>query len=154
MTLANSDISYDSSLEYFAKLSNAVFDSHFYAISRWGLATGGRNLEGYKEASANGMTFVPHPWVGSYDAFAFHPRTICADKTKLKDMVESLNCTLGVLGSDNRLLYEVRRQYLELQMENIFRQVRSLHLHKDPLRLGEWSHRVNTEGRSYVIETS
>ncbi|KAF9550409.1 hypothetical protein EC957_000711 [Mortierella hygrophila] len=100
MIFANSDIFYDSSLEYFAKLSNAAFDSHFYAISRWGLAIGGSNIEGYEDASTNGMTFAPYPWVGSYDIFAFHPWTICADKSKLKDMVESLNYTLGILGSE------------------------------------------------------
>lgn len=152
MIFANSDIFYDSSLEYFAKLSDAVFDSHFYAISRWGLTTGGRDLEGYDDVSANGITYKPYPYHGSYDTFAFQPRTICADKSKLKDMVESLNYTLGVLGSENRLLYEVRRQYPELQMENPFRQVRSIHIHKDSSRPSEWWHRVNTEGRSYVIE--
>ncbi|KAG0309473.1 hypothetical protein BGZ98_001985 [Dissophora globulifera] len=148
---ANSDIFYDSSLEHFTKLSDAVFDSHFYAISRWRLSTGGRSIEGFEDDSAKGFTYEPYPRYGSYDTFAFAPRAICADKAKLKDMVESLNYTLGVLGSENRLLYEVKRQYPALKMENVHRLVKSIHLHKDPSRPLEWNNRVSADGRSYEI---
>ncbi|KAF9278394.1 putative ATP-dependent RNA helicase ddx49 [Linnemannia elongata] len=148
---ANSDIFYDLSLEYFAKLSDSVFDSHFYAMSRWRLSTGGRSIEGFEDDLAKGITYEPYPVYGSYDTFAFAPRAICADKAKLKDLVENLNFTLGVLGSENRLLYEVRRLYPELQMENVCGQVKTFHIHKDPSRPLEWMNRANTDGRSYEI---
>ncbi|KAG0277988.1 hypothetical protein BGZ96_002584 [Linnemannia gamsii] len=71
---ANSDIFYDSSLEYFVKPSDAVFGSHFYAIARWRLSTGGRSIEGFEDNSAKGITYRPYPIYGSYDTFAFAPR--------------------------------------------------------------------------------
>ncbi|KAF9369553.1 putative ATP-dependent RNA helicase ddx49, partial [Podila verticillata] len=113
---ANSDIFFDSSLEYFTQIPDKVFDSTFYAISRWRLAE-------------EGMTPHPYPEWGSYDTFVFKPRVICEDKAKLQDLVASLNYTLGILGSENRLLYEVNRRYPELKMENPVDEVRTVHSH-------------------------
>ncbi|KAG0018896.1 hypothetical protein BGZ82_000308 [Podila clonocystis] len=43
---ANSDIFYDSTLEYFTTISDKVFDSTFYGISRWWLDEGDNDVFG------------------------------------------------------------------------------------------------------------
>ncbi|KAK9761352.1 hypothetical protein K7432_013815 [Basidiobolus ranarum] len=149
---SNADILFDSSLEYFTKVADDVFDEHFYAISRWRLDSKGEDLEGRHVGDPVGMTPHPYPGYGSYDTFVFKPRTICLDKAKLKDMVGSLNYTLGVLGSENRLLYEVKRQYPDIKMANVYREVRTVHLHKDTGRSRDWYNRVNENGKSHYIE--
>ncbi|KAI9231677.1 MAG: hypothetical protein BYD32DRAFT_430249 [Podila humilis] len=151
---ANSDIFYDSTLEYFTTLSDEVFNSTFYAISRWWLDKGDNDIFG-GELDPNrrkGMTPHPYPMYGSYDTFAFKPRMICEDKAKLKDMVASLNYTLGVLGGENRLLYEIKRQYPEMQLENPYKIVKTVHIHQSPLRSTGWAVPVNRNGKSIQIE--
>ncbi|KAG0353500.1 hypothetical protein BC939DRAFT_434363 [Gamsiella multidivaricata] len=135
---ANSDIFFDSSLEYFTKKSDKVFDSTFYAISRWWLA---------KE----GMTPHPYPAYGSYDTFAFKPRVLCTEKAKLQELVANLNYTLGILGAENRLLYEVKRLYPELKLENPVWTIRTVHIHQSQYRSGDWHNRVDEDGKSHRI---
>ncbi|KAF9371823.1 hypothetical protein BGX21_004982 [Mortierella sp. AD011] len=136
---ANSDISYDLTLEYFKKMSDKVFDNTFYAISRWWLTD-------------NGMTPSPYPEWGSYDTFVFSPKTLCQDKTKLKEIVSNLNYTLGISGAENRLLYEVKRQYPELQMINPVYTVKTVHHHNSPYRAKNYDDYVHKGGKSVTIE--
>lgn len=152
---ANSDIFYDSTLEYFTTISDKVFDATFYAISRWWLDEGGDdNVYGGEldPKRRKGMTPHPYPRWGSYDTFAFRPRSICEDKAKLKDMVESLNYTLGVLGGENRLLYEIKRQYPKMRLENPFKTVKTVHIHQSTFRSVAFAERVNHNGKSVVIK--
>ncbi|KAI1299683.1 hypothetical protein EDD11_006445, partial [Mortierella claussenii] len=125
---ANADIFFDSSLEYFTKKSDKVFDATFYAISRWWL-------------TEKGMTPHPYPSYGSYDTFAFKPRVLCEEKAKLQELVVNLNYTLGVLGSENRLLYEVKRLYPKLRMENPVWTVKTVHIHQALYRSSDWYNR-------------
>ncbi|CAO3568665.1 unnamed protein product [Mortierella alpina] len=99
---ANSDIFFDSSLDYFTKISDKVFDSTFYAITRLDLDPG------------VGLTYMPLDSYGSSDTWVFKPRAICEDKVKLQMIVSNLNYTLGHLGGENRMLYEINRQYPNL----------------------------------------
>ncbi|KAF9914608.1 putative ATP-dependent RNA helicase ddx49 [Lobosporangium transversale] len=135
---ANSDISYDMSLEFFTKISDKIFENTFYAISRWRL-------------TEKGMTAFPYPEWGSYDTFVFSPRTICSDKTKLKEIVSNLNYTLGISGSENRLLYEIKRQYPDLQLINPVYTVKTVHHHRSSYRADNYEERVHTNGRSVTI---
>ncbi|KAF9991736.1 putative ATP-dependent RNA helicase ddx49, partial [Entomortierella chlamydospora] len=140
---SNSDIFFDSTLDYFTKIADEVFDQTFYAISRWRLDATGKDIDTGAPGTPLGMTAYPFPTYGSYDTFAFKPKTICSDKVKLKDMVESLNYTMGVLGAENRLLYEVRRQYPEIKLVNPYKDVRTVHIHDSGRRGSTWSDRVN-----------
>ncbi|KAF9179917.1 putative ATP-dependent RNA helicase ddx49 [Haplosporangium sp. Z 11] len=151
---ANSDIFYDSTLEYFMTISDKIFDSTFYAISRWWFDEGDNNIFG-GELSPNrriGMTPYPYPQYGSYDTFAFKPRVICEDKAKLKDLVANLNYTLGSLGAENRLLYEIKRHSPKLRLENPFKTVKTVHMHQSSFRSAAWGERVNLDGKSIEIE--
>ncbi|KAF9945285.1 putative ATP-dependent RNA helicase ddx49, partial [Mortierella alpina] len=150
---ANSDIFFDSTLEYFMTIPDQVFDSTFYAISRWWYDDGGHTMFGddLSPDRPKGMTPYPYPRYGSYDTFAFNPRTICQDKSKLELIVANLNYTLGVLGSENRLLYEIKRQFPELRLENPFKTVKSMHMHNVPFRSGGWENRVNLDGKTAEV---
>ncbi|KAF9975575.1 putative ATP-dependent RNA helicase ddx49 [Mortierella antarctica] len=150
---ANSDIFYDSTLEYFMKISDQIFDSTFYAISRWWYDDGGHTMFGddLSPDRPKGMTPHPYPRYGSYDTFAFQPRAICKDKSKLEIIVASLNYTLGVLGAENRLLYEIKRQYPEMRLENPFKAVKSIHMHSVLSRSAGWENRVNLDGKTVEI---
>ncbi|KAG0268187.1 putative ATP-dependent RNA helicase ddx49 [Linnemannia exigua] len=151
---ANADIFYDSTLEYFATISDEDFDATFFAVSRWWFDDGGDDgILGttLDPKRRKGLTPYPYPQWGSYDTFAFRPRVICEDKAKLKDMVESLNYTLGVLGAENRLLYEVKRQYPEMRFENPYKNVVAIHIHQSTFRSAAWAGRVDLDGKSVVI---
>ncbi|KAI7832772.1 hypothetical protein BC939DRAFT_434318 [Gamsiella multidivaricata] len=136
---SNADILFDSSIGYFTMMSDKVFDSTFYAITRW-----------YKHET-EGMTPNPFQWGGSYDTFVFKPRSICTNQTALQDLVSNLDFHLGVMGMENRLLWEVRRQYPEMRLINPLWQVKTVHNHASPERSAEWAKRVDSGGKSIVI---
>ncbi|ORX83305.1 hypothetical protein K493DRAFT_320274 [Basidiobolus meristosporus CBS 931.73] len=136
VVFANSDIFFDTSIEYFTMISDTIFDSTFYAISRWH----------YKKEE--GMITQPYPGLGSYDTFVFKPQTICSNKAKLQDLLSNLNYTLGVLGAENRLLYELKRLYPELKQENPVHRVRTVHIHDSNVRKPEWWNRVTGDDNS------
>ncbi|KAF9209258.1 hypothetical protein BGZ49_005535 [Haplosporangium sp. Z 27] len=136
---ANSDISYDLTLEYFTKMSDKIFDNTFYAISRWWL-------------SEKGMTPSPYPEWGSYDTFVFSPKTLCADKRKLGEIVRNLNYTLGISGAENRLLYEVKQQFPDMQMINPVYTVKSVHHHQSSYRAENYNNYVHKDGKSVSID--
>ncbi|KAG0366940.1 hypothetical protein BGZ54_004686 [Gamsiella multidivaricata] len=65
---SNANVLFYSLVDYFAKMSDKIFDSTLYAISR-------RHLD-----PVDGLTPHPYPLYGGYDTFAFKPRSICMDK--------------------------------------------------------------------------
>ncbi|KAG0197305.1 putative ATP-dependent RNA helicase ddx49 [Mortierella sp. GBA30] len=137
---ANSDISYDATLEFFKMVSDARLNKSFYAISRWWL-------------SSTGITPHPYPLYGSYDTFAFSADSICRDDNKIKTLVSNLNYPLGVLGAENRLLYEVSQQFPDLQFYNPAITVKTLHIHGTSSRSEGWGDRVNEDGKSKTIDS-
>ncbi|KAF9994007.1 putative ATP-dependent RNA helicase ddx49, partial [Entomortierella chlamydospora] len=123
---ANSDIFFDTSLDYFTKISDKVFDSTFYAITR------------LEFDPSVGLTYAPLDSYGSSDTWVFKPRAICEDKIRLQMIVSNLNYTLGHLGGENRMLYEIRRQYPKLNWVNPCKSVRTIHIHDSKIRTDSW----------------
>ncbi|KAG0343528.1 putative ATP-dependent RNA helicase ddx49 [Podila humilis] len=152
---SNADIFFDTSLEYLSTISAQHFDSTFFSISRWFLDDGtddsGGALKPNRRHGKVRMNAHPFADVGSYDTFAFHPRTICHDKDKVREIVLNLNYTLGVLGSENRLLYEIKRQYPKIHLENPYKYVKTVHIHKSNTRPPTWKYRVDTHGKSRMV---
>ncbi|KAG0245532.1 hypothetical protein B0O80DRAFT_240014 [Mortierella sp. GBAus27b] len=138
--LANSDIFFDSSLDYFTKIPDKVFDSTFYAITR---------LDFNRDV---GLTYEPLDRYGSSDTWVFKPQTICQDKIKLQEIVSNVNYTLGRLGGENRMLYEINRQYPKLKWVNPCKSIRTLHIHDSKIRGSDWGERVNLDGKSFQID--
>jgi hypothetical protein len=136
---ANSDIAFDTSLDYFTKISDKVFDSTFYAITRQELVP------------EVGITYSPLDLYGSSDTWVFKPRTICQDKVKLKEIVSNLNYPLGRLGGENRMLYEIERQYPKLNWVNPCKSIRTIHIHDSNIRGSDWGDRMNLDGKSFYI---
>ncbi|KAF9206520.1 hypothetical protein BGZ49_002290 [Haplosporangium sp. Z 27] len=62
----NSDIFFDSTLDYFTKISDKVFDETFYAISRWRLDSTGKDIDMGAPGTPLGMTTYSFPRFGSY----------------------------------------------------------------------------------------
>ncbi|KAF9405777.1 hypothetical protein BGZ76_006481 [Entomortierella beljakovae] len=119
-------------------MSDKVFDNTFYAISRWWLTD-------------QGFSPFPYPSYGGYDTFAFSPKVLCADKEKLSEIVSNLNYTLGISGAENRLLYEVKRQYPNMNMINPAYTVKSVHHHRSPYRPENYNDYVHLDGKSVFI---
>ncbi|KAF9109036.1 hypothetical protein BGX27_008058 [Mortierella sp. AM989] len=145
---ANADIYFDMTLEYFIRISDSNFDRRFFAISRWQLM--------FNEYLSPNM-FIGH---GSYDTFLFRPRVLCGGdqegedldlKERFKELLENLNYPLGVLGAENRLLYEIHRLYPNLWIRNPARTVKTLHMHNSTHRGEGWIHLVNENGKSYHV---
>ncbi|KAF9347418.1 putative ATP-dependent RNA helicase ddx49 [Mortierella sp. AD094] len=142
---ANADIYFDLSLEYFLRISDAAFDRHFYAISRWEMTA---------EYGASPNKYIGH---GSYDTFLFRPRVLCGDREgkdselieRFEELKENLDYPLGVIGAENRLLYEIHRLYPELWIQNPARTVRTLHMHNSAHR--DYYDQANKDGKSFYV---
>eukprot|EP00160_Parvularia_atlantis_P005432 Unigene14667_Nuclearia_a/m.44149 Unigene14667_Nuclearia_a/g.44149 ORF Unigene14667_Nuclearia_a/g.44149 Unigene14667_Nuclearia_a/m.44149 type:complete len:180 (-) Unigene14667_Nuclearia_a:78-617(-) len=136
--ITNLDIRTDGTLAHLRRVPNWWFARYAYAIARFNLAADGTETD---ELVDNG---------GSYDTFVLRPSSVAAlqDAATLDTLMRELNFTMGVLGCENRLLWELQTR-AGLRWSNPARLIHTVHMHASGVRQQDvWLARVNGDGKS------
>ena len=112
--VANADIIFDDTLEYFYDLD---MDNQFYALTRWEVSTSdGKNWE-----------IEPYNNAASQDVWVFKTPVLASD---------NMNYTMGKPGCDNKITYHMRE--LGYVCRNPGRKIITTHFHVSNFRTYNW----------------